>query len=125
MADLEFLGGMSPKTNWVKIRGTVVDMTSNEVKIAPTEDEKIHIVHARRDVAIGSKPDGGLDVYVKIGAKRARKDILPGSNYDNRPPGMANSKHCGGGESECIGGAEYCCDTGLMVGGCSGETRCP
>ena len=125
MANLEFLGGLGPKVDWVRFHGTVVDILYTGVVIAPTVDSAIHIRHAHHDVAVAPRADGGLDVYIKVGAKRLEKDLQSGSHYYARLFGQTSSRACGGNPSECIGGVEYCCNNGINVGSCTGETQCP
>ena len=124
MVNVDLPPGMKDE-DWTHFDGRVASDVQNQVELVPREDEYFSIFHSSQDIWRGADASGTERVFVRRGARYARREIRSGSGYHDRPLGQQRaSRLCGAAASECIGGTEYCCDTHMNVGPCNAQTRC-
>jgi len=103
---------------WVQFNGSA-SSRGDDVILVPLDDARVSVTMLAEDVQYMGKA-----VFVRVGASGKSVDIPADS--DNYPVRPAEGSECRGAGTRCVGGVEFCCDTGKKVrGNCPRNWRCP
>jgi hypothetical protein len=107
-------------SDWVPFEGTLRRFVDFYV-LYPYLDSRIEITINNNDVM-----ESSAGIFVRVGGHWLSIEIPPASVLHTRVfAGTANSELCNTKTTMCVGGVEWCCEDGTIVGACVGYWRCP
>ncbi len=105
---------------WITFTGTV-KRYPGFTQLHPDEDDDIEITCEDDDVR-----EEGAEIVVRKEAKARKIFVPPDSVVATKQPRKSRSQpSCKSGETCCLGGVEFCCDDGKIMGSCVGSWPCP
>jgi hypothetical protein len=106
--------------SWIKFDGTA-EQHGDTVWLKPSVDESLTLELAALDVRTD-----GEEVKVRVGASLLKSSAIKSDDPETVSDASSSSAklQCDGNPTACIGDAEFCCDSGKIIGSCFGYWRC-
>lgn len=104
---------------WINFEGTR-EIADEYSILRPANDRKVAIAFADADVR-----ESNGRVEIRKGAYWLSIEVSPFSLLRLRPTATRVRRECNNNLTTCIGATEFCCNSGKVLGKCTGYWKCP